>query len=128
MRDVVEHKSGFSILRCILSAAIGFIFCCILLLIGAVFIENGLLPEQGIEVTCWSLVTFSAFLAAFCAAGKNGRRMMRSLCASLLFFVFAMLCGELLGGAVDAQRTILMGAILLIASVLGAVISGLIWE
>ncbi len=125
MQNLSDCKGGFSLVRSTCSACLGFLLCCGLLFLGAILIDKGALPERGMEIMCWGIVAISALFTAFGAAGKHGRRILGSLCAGALFFAFAMVCGEVLGGVLDVTRVIFMGGILLVTSCLGAILSGL---
>lgn len=126
MQDTSNYSRGVNLFRSICSACLGFLLCCCLLLVGAVLIDRGVLPEHIMEIASWISVAISALLMAFGAAGRHGRRIFGSLCAGIFFFLLALLCGQLVGGVVDAGRVMLMGGIIIVDSILGAILSGLI--
>lgn len=126
MRATGERLGGFSMCRSVLSACCGYLFCGILLLVGAVFIDQGWIAESWICCFCWGAVLISALLAAFFAAGKSGQRIVGSLLAGLFFYALALITGRMIGGAIDGLRAAMMGGIVLTASAIGAVLSGLI--
>ena len=114
-----------SLLRSLCAGILGFILCCGLLLIVAVTLERGLLPEGTAQLSVYGAVMISVILTAVFAAGSGGRRVLGSLAAGVVFLLFSGACGFALGGVISSGRVFILCGVVLVSSAAGALLSGL---
>lgn len=126
MREESLDARRASLLRSLCAGSIGFFVCCGLLLILAVLLERGVLPDGTAQIAAYSAIMVSVVLTAFVAAGNGNCRILGSLFAGIVFLLFAGACGMVLGGAISLGRAVFLFGLVSVSSVLGALLSGLI--
>ena len=119
-------SAGKLIMKSMFFACLGFALCCVMLLVGAALIERQVLPDIMIAPMAWGSVAFSMLCAAFFAAGNDKGRIVAGLCAGVIYFMLALVCGTLLGGEFDCAKTAIMASLILADAIAGAILSGLI--
>ena len=128
MRETGEQTRWGFLLRNILAGCVGFFLCCGLLFAGAMLLERGILPESAEPIFTYATVIIAVAFAGFFAAGRYDRRIVRSVSAAVVFLLLASMCGVFLGGAISIGRVLILCGVTLVGSVLGALLSGVVWR
>ena len=128
MRETGEQTRCGFLLRSVLAGCVGFFLCCGLLFAGAMLLERSILPESAEPVFAYAVVIIATAFTGFFAAGHYDRRIVRSVSAAVVFLLLAAMCGVFLGGAISLGRVLILCGVALVGSVLGALLSGLIWR
>lgn len=126
MREECVGARRASLLRSLCAGAMSFFLCCGLLLLAAVLLERGLLPEVAAQFSVYGATVISVVLTAIFAAGSGNHRIVGSLMAGTVFLLFSGVCGFFLGGVISLGRVCFLCGLVLVSSVSGALLSGLL--
>ena len=128
MRETGEQTRCGFLLRSVLAGCVGFFLCCGLLFAGAMLLERSILPESAEPVFAYAIVIIATAFTGFFAAGHYDRRIVRSIVSAIVFLLVAVVIGSFLGGTLSFGRVMILCSVALVGSVLGALLSGVVWR